>query len=59
MTLNLDRKFKFIGNFDVIQYFVTIVRKHFQWLEFHVNIPGMAGKQCAFSTQKARKRSLF
>jgi len=38
---------------------VTIVGQHFQWLEFHIEIHGLAGKQCAFSAQKVGKRSLF
>ena len=37
---------------------MTIIRLHFQWLEFHLKIHGMAGKQCAFSVQKAGKRPL-
>ena len=40
------------------QYFLTIIGLQFQWLEFHIKIHGMAGKQCAFSDQKAGKRSL-
>ena len=43
-TLNLYRKFQFIGNFKVTQCFVTIVEEHLQWLEFHIKIYGMAGK---------------
>ena len=58
-TLNLYRKFQFSGNFKATQYFMTIVGPHFQWLEFHVKIHGMTGKQCAFSTQMAGKRPLF
>ena len=50
---------QFIGNFKVTQYFVTIVRPHFQCLEFHIKAHGTAGKQCSFSAQKAGKRSLF
>ena len=42
--------FHFIGNFQVTQYLVTIVGQHCQWLEFHIKINGMAGKQCHFST---------
>ena len=57
--LNLYRKFTFVGNFKVIQYFVAVVGPHFQWLAFHIKIHGMAGKQCVFSAQKAGKRSLF
>ena len=41
------------------QYFLIIIGLQFQWLEFHIKIHGMAGKQCAFSDQKAGKRSLF
>ena len=48
-TLNLYRKFQFIGSFKATQYFVTAVGQHFQWLEFHIKIHGMAGNQCAFS----------
>ena len=36
-TLYLYRKFQFIGNFKVIQYFVAIVGLHFQWLENNVS----------------------
>ena len=43
-TLNLDKKFQFIGNFKATQCFVTIVEMHFQWLEFHIRIHGVAGK---------------
>ena len=43
-TLNLYRKFQFIENFKVIQYFVTIVGLHFKWLEFLVKIHSLAGK---------------
>ena len=56
--LNLTKEFQFIGNFKVIQYFVKIVELHLHWLEFHIKIHGMAGKQCAVSAQKAGKRSL-
>ena len=55
-TLNLFRKFKFIGNFKVTQYFVAIVGLNFQ---FHIKIHCMARKQCVFLAQKAGKRSLF
>ena len=41
------------------QYFLIIIGLQFQWLEFHIKIHGMAGKQCDFSDQKAGKRSLF
>jgi len=41
-TLNLYRKFQFIGNFKFIPYFVRIVGPHFQWLGFHIKIHGMA-----------------
>ena len=41
------------------QYFLIIIGLQFQWLEFHIKIQGLAGKQCAFSDQKAGKRSLF
>ena len=58
-TLNLYRKFQFIGNSKVTQYFVTIVRSHFQLLKFHIKTHGVAGKQYVFSAQKARKRSFF
>ena len=47
-ALKLYRKFQFIGYFKVTQCVVTIVRQHFLWLEFHIKIHGMAGKQCAF-----------
>ena len=57
-TLNLYRKFQFIGNFKATQYFVTIVGPHFQWLEFHITSHGMTGKQCAFSAQMAGKKLL-
>ena len=57
--LNLYRKFQFIGNFEVTQYFVTIVGTHFQWLEFYIKIHSMAGKQCIVSAQEAGERSLF
>ena len=58
-TLNLYRKFKFIGNFKVTQYFVTIIGLNFQWLEFHVKIHNLVGKQCVFSAQKAGKGHFF
>ena len=41
------------------QYFLIIIGLQFQWLEFHIKIQGLAGKQCAFSDHKAGKRSLF
>ena len=41
------------------QYCLIIIRLLFQWLEFHIKINGMTGKQCAFSDQKAGNRSLF
>ena len=41
------------------RYFLIIIGLQFQWLEFHIKIHGMAGKQCAFSDQKAGKGSLF
>ena len=52
--LNVYRKFKFIGNFKLIPYFVSISGPHFRWLEFHINIHVMAGKH-VFSAQKAEK----
>ena len=58
-TLNLYRKFKFIGNFKVIQYFVTVVEPNCQWLEFHVKIHSIAGKTYVFSAQTVGKGSLF
>ena len=58
-TLNVYRKFQFIGNLNVTQYFVTIVRSHFQLLKFHIKTHGVAGKQYVFSAQKVRKRSFF
>ena len=54
-TLNLYTKFQFIGNFEVLHYYMRIVGPHFQWLEFHIQTHGMAGKQCIFSAQKAGK----
>ena len=57
--LNLYRKFQFIGNFKVSQCFVVIVGHGFQWLEFHIKILCMAGKQRDFSAQRAGKMSLF
>ena len=59
-TLNLCRKFQFFGNFEVTQYLVTIVGQHFQWLEFHIKIHGVAGKQCPSTSphKKAGKRLL-
>ena len=41
------------------QYFLIIIGLQFQWLEFHIKIQGMAGKQCAFSDQKAGKDHFF
>ena len=38
---------------------MTIVGQYLQWLEFHIKLHGMAGKQFAFSLQKAGKGSLF
>ena len=57
-TLNLYRTFKFVGNFKVTQYYKTVVGPHFQRLEFHIKIHGMARKN-VFSAQKAGERSLF
>ena len=57
--LDLYRKFQFIGNFKVTQYVVTIVRPHFQWLEFHIKIHGMAGKQCFFCPKTWEKVVFF
>ena len=48
-TLNLYRKFQFIRNFNVTRYFMTIVGKHFQWLEFPIKIKSMAGKRKRYS----------
>ena len=45
---NLYRKFKFFGNFKFIQYLVTAVGPHFQWMESDIKIHGMAGKQYVF-----------
>ena len=45
-------------HFKVTQCLVIIVKQHIQWLEIHIKIHGMAGKQCVFSTQKTGKRSL-
>ena len=59
MILNLYRKFQFIKKFKVTRYFVTIVRQHFQWLEVHIKIHGMSGKQCAFSAQRLEKGHFF
>ena len=56
MTLNLYMKFQYTGNFKVTQYFVAIVGSHLQWLEFHIKMHGIAGKQCVLSAQKAGKR---
>ena len=60
-TLNLYRKFQFIGNFKITLYLVTIVGQHFQLLKFHIKIRGMAGKQCSMSffCPKSWKRSLL
>ena len=58
-TLDLYRKFQLLEIFEDTQYFVTVVGQHFQWLEFHFKLHGMAGKQWAFSAQKAGNRSLF
>ena len=58
-TFNLYRKFQFIGNFKAIQYFVAIVGQNFQWLEFHIKIHGMAGKQCTLSAQRLEKGRFF
>ena len=53
----LYRTFQFIGNFKVTKCFVKIVGPRCQWLEFHIKIHDMAGKQCVFA-QMAGKRSL-
>ena len=58
-TLKLYRKFQFIGKFNVTQCFLTIVGQRFQWLEFHIKIHSMAGKQRTISAQKTGKRPLF
>ena len=58
-TLTIYKKFQFIGSFKAIEYFVTIVGPHFQWLEFHIKIHCMAGKQCVLSAQKAGKGHFF
>ena len=47
------------SKFKVIEYFATIAGPHFPWVEFHIKIHGMAGKECVFSAQKAGKRSVF
>ena len=41
------------------QYFLIIIGLQVQWLEFHIKIQGLAGKQCAFSDHKAGKGSFF
>ena len=56
---NLCRKFQFIGNINATQYYVTIVRPHFQWLEFYSNVHGMAGKRYVFSAPKGWKKVTF
>ena len=56
--MQCQRNFQFIGNFKVTQYVETIVGRHFQLLGFHIEILGMAGKQCFFCP-KGWERSLF
>ena len=56
-TLNLYRKFQ--SKFKITQYFVTIVRLHFQWLDFYIKIHGMTGKQCACLPKRLEKVSFF
>ena len=58
-TLNLYRKFQFIGSFKVIQCFVTIVGLYCQWLEFHVKIQSKAGKHCVFLPKRLEKGHFF
>ena len=58
-TLNSYRKFHFIGNFKVTQCFVTVVEPHFKWLEVHIRIQGMAGKQCIFCPQGKKRVAFF
>ena len=48
-----------LGKFMATQYFLIIIRLQFQWLEFHIKIQGMAGKQCAFYDQKGWKNITF
>ena len=58
-TLNLYRNFQYIESFKVIQWFVTIVGSHFQWLEFDMKSHGTVGKQCAFLPKRLEKISFF
>jgi len=58
-TLNLYRKFQFVKDFKVTHYFMTIIRHHFQWLEFNIKIHGMAGKQSTFAAKEVGERSHF
>ena len=39
------------------QYFLIIIGLQFRWLECHIKIHGMAGKQSAVFDQKAGQRS--
>ena len=38
---------------------MTIFGLHFQWLEFHIKIHSMTGRQCAFSAQMVGKKLFF
>ena len=40
-------------------YFLIKIGLQFQWLEFHIKIHGMAGKQCAFLTKRLVKGHFF
>ena len=57
-TLNLRRKFQFIGNFKTTQCFDNS-RTTFSIAGISYKNLGMAGKQCAFSAQKAGKGHFF
>ena len=39
----------------VTQYFVTLVGQHLQWLEFHIKIIGMAGRNVLFLPKRLEK----
>ena len=59
MILNLYRIFQFIGNCEVIQYFVTIVKLNSQWLGFHIRIWIGKNSWSVFSLSKRLETGKF
>ena len=57
--LSLCRKFQFIGNFKVTQYFVTIEGPHFQWLKYHIKLMIWLENNVFFLPKRPEKHNFF